>query len=135
MTHFIIEELVSKELFKLKTEEELWKLFSPEILESLAFIREKLGKRITVNNWHKGGVFNNRGFRPKNCKIGAKNSAHKEGKAIDFDVEDMTAEEVRDWLIENQDELPYPLRYEKDVSWVHIDTRNNTNEKLYGFSV
>ena len=42
----------------------------------------------------------------------------------------MTAEEVRQWIIDHADELPYPARLERDVSWIHMDTRCNSYEKV-----
>jgi hypothetical protein len=48
-------------------------------------------------------------------------SAHVLGAAIDFDAKDMTAEEVRSWIYLNKSGLPYPIRLEQDVSWVHLD--------------
>ena len=48
-------------------------------------------------------------------------SGHPLGKAWDFTVKGMTAQEVRDWLKTNQILLPYPIRVESDVTWVHID--------------
>ena len=48
-------------------------------------------------------------------------SAHLLGKAVDFDVKDMTAQEVRDWIVENSDLFPFKIRLEDKVSWVHLD--------------
>jgi hypothetical protein len=42
----------------------------------------------------------------------------------------MTAEEVRQWIIEHAEELPYPVRLERGVSWVHMDTRVCSYEKV-----
>ena len=61
-------------------------------------------------------------------------SAHTMGKAVDFDVEDMKADEVRLWLAKNGKFLPYPIRVESGVSWVHMDVfDNNTEQHVYFF--
>ena len=65
------------------------------------------------------------------------------GKAIDFDVKGMTADEVREWLIENEDLLPYKIRLEhkinktgKTITWVHMDVYYlERNKKLTLFNV
>jgi uncharacterized protein YcbK (DUF882 family) len=59
-------------------------------------------------------------------------SPHILGKAVDFDVEGMKAEEVRKWLILNRDSIPYPIRLENNVSWVHLDVEDN-GTKIYLF--
>ena len=62
-------------------------------------------------------------------------SAHTMGKAVDFDVEGMTADEVRGWLAEHGAYLPYPIRVENDVNWLHMDVfQNKDNVKVYFFN-
>jgi hypothetical protein len=58
---------------------------------------------------------------------------HGFGKAVDFNVVGMEAEEVRLWIKAHASELPYPCRLEKDVSWVHLDVMNNTDDKVLEF--
>jgi hypothetical protein len=119
--HFKIWELVPPELINLP-EDYLWGLFDENILIVIDRLRSCLGKPITINNWKSGGQFSLRGFRPKNCTIGAINSPHKQGKGIDFDVKGMTAKEVRDFIMKRQDQFPEITRMEDKVTWVHIDT-------------
>jgi len=121
LKHFKTFELVPKDLYNEDGEAAIHR-FKPEILELLEWIRVQIGKPITVNNWHAGGSFQYRGFRPKDCPIGAINSAHKKGMAVDFDVKGMTAQEVRDWLHAHKLELHHKIRVETGVNWVHIDT-------------
>jgi hypothetical protein len=54
------------------------------------------------------------------------------GQAVDFDIEGMVAEEVRQWLIARKSFLPYPIRLEEGVSWVHLDIQD-TGQKIYLF--
>ena len=62
-------------------------------------------------------------------------SAHILDKAGDFTVRGLTAEEVRNKIIQNAHLLPYPIRMEKNVTWLHIDTLQQYNiaEKVYLF--
>jgi len=51
-------------------------------------------------------------------------SPHVLGKAFDFDVQGMDATEVRSYIYDCYKELPYPVRLEVGVEWVHLDMMN-----------
>lgn len=142
--YFSIKELVDNEVFA-KYGEDAWQFFTDDILETLLFIREGIGKPMTINN---GSNFTQRGLRTNQSplvkgKVGIYLSAHILGRAFDFDVAGMDAEEVRSWIFEHKDALPYPVRLEhinsktnKPITWVHIDTINNRKgQKVYFFNV
>ena len=131
--YFKIYELVPPELMSLP-EDYLWELFDENLLRVIDRLRSDLKKSISINTWKSNGEFSFRGFRPKNCKVGAKNSPHKKGKALDFDVKGMTAQEVREYIIKNHDKYPEIKRMEKDVTWVHIDTVPHKSIPLYLFN-
>ena len=59
----------------------------------------------------------------------------KQQQAGDFTVCGFTAEEARNKIIQNAHLLPYPIRIEKNVTWLHIDTlpQHNIVEKVYLF--
>jgi len=103
--------------------EKSWQIFDDRIILSIQKLRDYFDKPITINNWFSGGQFKFRGFRPPSCTIGAIVSAHRFGRAIDFDVAGMKAEEVRQVIIQKHEELfPLIMRMEAGVNWVHIDT-------------
>jgi len=114
--------------------------FDEKLLVTIDWIRETLNKPIIINNWFSGGNFDERGLRCIQCSIVRDKclsgqvyvSPHILGKAVDFDVEGMKAEEVRKWLILNRDSIPYPIRLENNVSWVHLDVEDN-GTKIYLF--
>ncbi len=60
------------------------------------------GKRITINNWLWGGGRNYSGFRPADVSVGANNSAHKRGMAIDVVVEGVDSAQVYKDITSNQ---------------------------------
>ena len=64
------------------------------------------------------------------------NSAHVLGKADDFSVDGMSAEEARQKIFENIDRLPHPIRMENGVAWLHIDVleQYGIDEKIYLFN-
>jgi hypothetical protein len=124
--YFDLEELVCKDVFD-HYGQTAWQFFDPRLLETIDHLREKLVKAIFVNNWKEGGNLDERGFRCLKCQTVKDNynkdycSTHMRGQAIDFDVQGLLAEEVRQWIIKNNNFLKYPIRLEKDVSWVHLD--------------
>ncbi len=110
------------------SEFQIWSLFDIELLETLLFIRKELNRAITINDWHIGGRYDERGIRCNLCDLVASKevaylSAHPFAEGLDFDVAGMTAEEVRLWLEANADKLPYPIRVEDGKPWVHLDMR------------
>lgn len=108
------------------------------IVEYAEKVRNYFKVSITINNWNNKGSYQNRGWRAKNSPVGAKNSMHKFGKAIDFDVKGLTAEEVRQMIKEDQ-KLFYSFglrRVEEGVSWLHSDIKDvdGYENKIYFFN-
>ena len=143
--YFDIRELVDKQTFE-RFGEKAWMFFDPRLLETILFIREALDKPITANNWSFGGNLSQRGLRTNlsplvRNKRGLYLSAHRQGMALDFDVQGMKAYEVRDWLEENEEALPHKIRLErklngKEIGWSHVDVYDyKDNPKVYLFDV
>ena len=146
--YFNIKELVSEKVYN-KYGERAWQFFCPRLLHTLVIIRENIGKPITVNTWHNGGSFSQRGLRSnlgaiflsKFKKGSMYLSAHVMGKGVDFDVKGMTAVQVREWILKNESLFPYKIRLEnkmkgKPISWVHLDVFYNVNNPhIYLFNV
>ena len=136
---FKLQELVCPHVFE-KYSETAWSFFDPRLLETIDFIRYRLNKPIIINNWNQNGKFNQRGLRCTKCEIlktAVLNdtlyaSPHIMGQAVDFDLLGFTAQEVREVLISDAAALPYPIRLEAEVSWVHLDVRA-TDYKVYLF--
>lgn len=130
--YFGIKELVCRHVYE-QWGERSWQFLDDRLLDTLAVIREKIDKPIMVNNWARGGAYSQRGLRCNVCQLVREKTdlqkvyltAHLQGKAVDFNVSGMGAEEVRQWIVKNQILLPYPIRLEKNVSWVHLDVRND----------
>lgn len=143
--HFEVQELVCPHIYKKwgHNPNFIWNFFDPRLLKTLDFLREKLNKPIYANNWTLGGVFDERGLRCNLCDLVKSKtnlsktymSSHILGKACDFDVKGMTSLEVRSWIISHANELPFSLSLEDKVNWVHIDMREQQNQKVYLFTV
>lgn len=134
--YFTLKEVVSPAVEK-KRGEKAWAIFDTRLLDVMVWVREGIGRPITINH----GTSVQRGFRENICQIVSDNtkkgilyvSAHPLGKGFDFDVKGMTAEEVRNWIRQHINECPWPIRLEKKVSWVHIDTMNVCDTMLEEF--
>lgn len=130
--YFGIKELVCHHVYE-AWGENAWQFLDDRLLDTLLVLREKIDKPIVVNNWAKGGSYSQRGLRCNVCQLVREKTdlqkvyvtAHLQGKAVDFNVNGMTAEEVRRWIVKNQILLPHPIRIENDVTWVHLDVRND----------
>ena len=139
--YFALHELVCPHVFN-KHGQASWTFFDARLLITIDALRDRIGKPIFVNNWQSGGKFDERGLRCILCNLVKKAiagnrlyiSPHITGQAIDFDVQGLDASEVRQWIIEKQNLWPYPIRLEKDTSWVHLDTRDNGEDKVYLFN-
>jgi len=119
--HFKIYELVNKSTYA-KYGEKAWWFLDDRLLKIIDTIREDLGP-MTVNSWYWGGPFQWRGLRTSEYYQGKPSqSQHSFGRAVDFDVKGMTADEVR-LHIRNNPEYGITA-IENDVNWVHIDIRN-----------
>ena len=133
---FKIEELVCKHAYNKYSEDQCWSFFSCAALETLLVLRKDIIKKpFIINNWKKGGEFSQRGLRCNICPIPRGKtllekvymSAHCTGEAFDITVQGMSAEEARQLIAKNAIELPYPIRLEKDVTWLHVDAYNMGN--------
>lgn len=140
--YFSVKELVCKHVYE-RYGENAAMFLDEKLIETLNVIREQiLCAPMTVNNWHAGGNFTQRGLRCNICELVKSKtdagklylSAHMLGKAVDCTADGMTAEEARRLIIEKQELLPYPIRLEDGVSWLHIDLYDNgKKEKVYLF--
>lgn len=141
--YFSIYELVGRATYR-KYGEGAWRFLDIRALHMLLIVREGVGRPITVNDWKWGGRFAQRGLRTniqqlfwgyfKRKKLYL--SAHVLGKGFDFDVEGMSAEDVRRWIIEHAELFPFKVRLEAGVSWVHVDViQDESKPKVYEFHV
>jgi hypothetical protein len=128
--HFSLDEMVCEHVYD-TFGGIVWSFFDIRLLVTLDTIREYIDKSIYINSWMVHGEFSQRGFRCIQCQlvkdaIKAKRlyvSPHMTGQGVDFDITGMTAEQGRQWIITNQDILPYNIRLENAVDWIHLDVR------------
>lgn len=122
--NFRLEELVDKDTFE-NIGSKAWELLDPDLLIVLDKIKDKFPEgSMTVNNWLWGGDRNWSGLRVVGSPYYRKWSMHSWGKAFDAVFSKYSAEEVRQYILNNIDEFPEIRGIETDISWLHIDTRN-----------
>lgn len=129
--YFELYELLPPELYKVdyyesESARELgYGLIDEKLLITIDIIREDIVKApLICNTWYINGTIKNAGVRSSNCTVGASNSQHKLGKAIDLVCHYYSAEEMRQMLEKNKHLLPFPIRVERNVDWLHIDVKD-----------
>lgn len=135
--NFKLYELLPKEIYK--DEEYGWELLDEKLKITINIVRDILGVPLICNNWYWGGSRNWCGYRPIDCKIGAKMSAHKKGMAVDLISTKMSAHDMREKIKANKDKLPYNIRLEKwdsngnETTWLHIGVDSKKDIKIDEF--
>ena len=122
--YFDIQELVCDHTYA-KWKEQSWQFLDTDYLHALLVIRRDI---IKLPMWCNGSMKKQRGLRCNRCdmvrtKPGVYLSAHILGKAGDFTITGMTAEQARQKIKANANLLPCQVRLEKGVSWLHFDVR------------
>ena len=134
--YFQITELVCPHTYS-EWDERSWQFLDTAYLENLLVIRRDILQAPMICNH---GNQRQRGLRCNMCdlvrqKTSVYLSSHKFGKAGDFTLKGMTAQEARQRIKDNAQLLPYPLRMEAGVSWLHFDVlpQYGINAKVYEF--
>lgn len=138
--YFKIQEFVSKEVYN-KYAEKSWEFIDDRLIITMDTLRKELNKPIIINNWLWGGNLKQRGLRANKDEIVTNKkdfyiSQHCLGKAVDFNVKDMSSKEVFDFIMENLDKFPFIKRiedYRDTPSWTHIDVANTDKKGVYVF--
>lgn len=145
--YFDMREFIPKseynKIMKLREDDRLnafYKLINPKIVDIASKLREMFNRPMIINNWHTGGNYTMRGWRPANTKIGAKKSMHKKGMAFDFDVKGLTDFQVKEFIMNHEKEL-YTIGVrrmeseEDSATWTHLDIKDvkGYTNKIYVF--
>ena len=136
--YFSVKELVCNHTYA-KWGENSWQFLDTDFLHALLVIRRDILKSGMVCNSDNA---TQRGLRCNRCDLVKSKqsvylSAHILGKAGDFTVSGMSAEEARQKIKSNAHLLPCNVRIEGGVSWLHIDTlpQSGITQKVYEFRV
>lgn len=135
--YFDINELVCDHTYA-RWKEQSWQFLDTDFLHCLLIIRRDILQRPM---WCNGKGKTERGLRCNRCSIvrgksGVYLSAHCLGKAGDFTITGMTAEQAREAIKQKAILLPCNIRIEKAVSWLHFDVlpQYGVTQKVYEFN-
>lgn len=135
---FDVNELVCNHTYS-KWGEQSWQFLDTDFLHALLIVRRDILK---APMWCNSATLHQRGLRCNRCdmvrsKSSVYLSAHCLGKAGDFTITGMTAEEARRKIKANANLLPCNIRLEKNKTWLHLDVlpQYGINQKVYEFSV
>lgn len=135
--YFQVRELVCDHTFS-KWGERSWQFLDTDWLHCLLIIRRDILQAPMVCNTDEA---RQRGLRCNRCELvrgkdSVYLSSHILGKAGDFTVKGMTAQEVRTRIKNNAHLLPCPIRLEGGVNWLHFDVlpQYGLDVKVYEFA-
>lgn len=132
--YFSITELVCEHTLE-RFGDGAWKFISTPALETLLVLRTKILKvPMTINTQ----AAHQRGLRCNICPLVKEKktqylSGHVLGCAFDVLCKDMTAAQMRSLIVQNKDLLPYSIRMEAGVSWLHFDLLTDSDDKITFF--
>lgn len=98
--HFDIREWIPSELYT-KFGASSIRFIDKRAVEAAEFIRNWFGVSMTINDWHKGGKFQNRGFRLHPVGT-ATLSSHLYGRAFDYNLKGLTAQHIFKEIMDNE---------------------------------
>ena len=130
---FNVRELVCSHTFA-KYGENSWQFLDTKLLHTLLVIRRDILQTPMVINYSNAYQ---RGLRCNVCQLVREKtyknsiylSAHVLGKAFDASMKAMPASQARTLIKQKQHLLPYPIRMEANVNWLHVDVRDTHNNK------
>lgn len=132
---FVVQEFVPPDVFALCGAQSI-QLIDDRVLTIVRQLREDFGP-LVINDWHTGGMYRYRGYRPLNCKEGAPKSQHRLGCAIDCKPVRTTVDKMRAAVIEKAraglDVYAMIGAIEEGTSWFHFDVRPRINGSLLVF--
>lgn len=151
--YFIIQELVSPDVYHRYGEEMCWRFFSTRFLCTLLWLREYFDVPMHINTWAFNKCpydkkYTQRGLRENTCQIVSDKtydkvpylSGHVLAEAADAFFVGLDPVKIRKELSElPPHELPpFPIRFErnlngKPISWVHFDLLANLDGDLIQF--
>jgi hypothetical protein len=138
--YFTLSNLVCPDTYKAFGDRG-WQFLRTDYLHTLLIVRRDiLQSPMLCNNYLTGGKnYTQRGLRCNLCEIVREKSgegkiylsAHLTGCAGDFNVVGMTSVQARHLIMDHIDKLPYPIRLEEGVTWLHLDTYDSGNNQPY----
>jgi len=134
---FNIKEFVSKATWKKHGRKSI-RFIDPKIIAIAQLLRDLTIAPVTINNWSfqvNSHNYQYSGYRAPDVKIGAKESQHRFGRAIDVKVEGMKIADVYEMVLAHISEFKKAgLTTIEDIShtptWLHLDCRQTFKNEI-----
>lgn len=126
-TNFILQEFVPKATFE-KWGAKSLRFINPALFRIAQALRDAYGP-LEINDWHRGGHHQQRGYRLPDSPTGGKESAHKRGMAIDVEFDNETPAQVYADILNNKAKwTALGVTTMEDVNdtptWLHLAIEN-----------
>jgi hypothetical protein len=133
--NFYLDEFIDPTTYAARGEKSI-ALMDHRMIIFAQWLRETLGKPITINNWATGGQYRESGLRVFNTTTGAKWSQHKFGRAVDIKCAAATPKQLfsvikahEDYLIKRQICTTIE-NIDLTPKWLHCDCRFTGLDKI-----
>ena len=140
LKNFKVQELVPEEVYKLWADESVEfmdEAFLLDVDQFVSDIKKDLKVRsVTVNDWLWGGKFHLSGYRYPTTAVGATNSMHKKGKALDLKFSGANVLDCYNYLLSNQSRYRTIRRIESidcTPTWLHVDSKPTNKDGIHVF--
>lgn len=125
--YFKIHELVTESIYK-KMGKKAWRYVPQDLIDAIDTLKERFPNGVmTINNYKWGGDREWSGLRTAESPYYSPTSMHSFMMAVDVIFSDYAAKDVRADILDNPDIYPTIKGLELDISWVHLDIRNEPN--------
>lgn len=132
---FDIREFVPEATWKRHGRKSI-RFIDPKVIAIAQHLRDLTNAPVVINNWDNYSLvkYEFSGYRPPTTRIGAKESQHRFGRAIDVKVGGMKTRDVYNLVMAHSGEfLKLGLTTIEDVeftpTWLHLDCRNIGDKK------
>ena len=127
--HFKIQELVPPQVYNDRGDL-AWELLDDRALRTIDCLRADYGTCI-INNWSYGGERMWSGLRTVESPYYSPYSQHSFGRAFDCIFTKVTAEQIRQDIVQGRRFYPDISGMELNTSWLHVDVRNTVKIKMF----
>ena len=131
LRNFRLWELVPKEIYDRRGAQAI-ECMDFRIVAAVDDLRDNLRKEgydngFIINSWKSGGAKTQSGLRVYGQKEFSPTSQHSFGRAVDFTTK-TPIKAIHKHILANLDKYPHIRFIEVDISWCHVDCRDNFDD-------
>ena len=131
LRNFRLWELVPKEIYDRRGAQAI-ECMDLRIVAAVEDLRDNLRKEgydngFIINSWKSGGAKTQSGLRVPGQQEYSNTSQHSFGRAVDFTTK-TPIKVIHKHILTNLDKYPHIRFIEVDISWCHVDCRDNFDD-------